>query len=73
MSYERAADLAGKASYTSAGGTVFAGFELNECAVIIGIIATLITLGLNWYYKQQHLKLSRRLAREHIDFDGDPE
>lgn len=73
MSYERAASLAGRASYTSAGGTVFAGFELNEWAVMIGIAATIITLILNWYYKAQHLRLSRQLAAHNVDFPEDSE
>lgn len=71
MSYERAASIAGKASYTSAGGTVFAGFELNEWAVIIGIAATIITLLMNWYYKAKHLALSEKLARERFDDMGE--
>lgn len=70
MSYERAASLASKASYTSAGGTVVAGFELNEWAIIVGIVATIVTLLMNWYYKSKHLKLSERLARERFDDMG---
>lgn len=62
VSYERAAEIAGNAAYTSAGGTVIAGLTLHDWAVVVGIIATIITAGLNWYYKQQHLKIARRNA-----------
>jgi len=67
MSHEQAAAIASKASYASAGGTIYAGFELNEWAVIVGIVATIITLAMNWYYKQQHLKI----ARKHFDVEDD--
>lgn len=60
MSYEKAAEIASKASYTSAGGTLVAGLTLNEWAMIVGIVATIASFGLNWYYKQKHLDLARR-------------
>lgn len=72
MPYERVADIASKATYTSASATIYAGFELNEWAIIIGIVATILTLGMNWYYKAQHLRLSEKLAREKFaDFEED--
>lgn len=68
MSYEKAAEVASKAAYTSAGGTFIAGISLNEWAILTGIAATIITLLMNWYYKEQHLKL----ARIHAELgDGD--
>lgn len=60
MSYEKAAEIASKASYTSAGGTLVAGLTLNEWAMIVGIVATIASFGLNWYYKYKHLQLARR-------------
>lgn len=63
MSFEeRAAEVAGKAAYTSAGGTLVAGLSLNEWAIIVGIFATVLTLCMNWYYKQKHLELARKHA-----------
>lgn len=67
MSHEQAAIIASRTSYITAGGTVFAGLELNEWAVVVGIVATIITLLMNCYYKQQHLKI----AREHFDVEDD--
>lgn len=65
MSYEKAAEIAGKAAYTSAGGTFIAGISLNEWAIIVGIVATVVTLLMNWYYKQKHLEL----ARHHFELE----
>lgn len=62
MSYERAAEVAGATAYASAGGTFVAGLSLNDWAMVVGIVATIITAGLNWYYKQKHLELARRNA-----------
>ena len=59
MSYEKAAEIASKATYTSATGTLVAGISLNELAIIVGIAATVISLLMNWYYKQKHLELVR--------------
>lgn len=61
MSYEQSAAITEKAAYTSAGGTMVAGFTLNEWAIVIGIIATIVTLLMNWYYKQKHLDLARKM------------
>ena len=63
ISYERAAEIAGNAAYTSAGGTIVAGLSLNDWAMVVGIIATIATALLNWYYKQKHLEIARRNAR----------
>ena len=69
MSYERAAEIAGQAAYTSGVGTVIAGLTLNDWAVLVGIAATVITAGLNWYYKQKHLEIARRNAGMYDDGD----
>lgn len=62
MSYERAAEVAGNAAYTSAAGAIIAGWTLNEWAMAVGIVATVFTALLNWYYKQKHLEIARRNA-----------
>lgn len=70
MSFEeRAAEVAGKAAFTSAGGTFMAGVTLNEVAMCVGIVATIVTLFMNWYYKQKHLELSRE--RSGVSEDDD--
>ena len=61
--YARAAEVTEKAAFTSAGGTIGAGFTLNEWAIAIGIVATIVTLLMNWYYKQKHLELVRERYR----------
>ena len=38
-------------------------------AIIIGIVATVVTLLMNWYYKQKHLDLARGMSRPSMD-DG---
>ena len=70
MRYEQSAEIAGKAAYASAGGTFVAGITLNEWAIIIGIVATIVTLLMNWYYKQKHLDLARERL---FDMDDDGE
>ena len=70
MSYEQSAEIAGKAAYASAGGTFVAGISLNEWAIIIGIVATVVTLLMNWYYKQKHLDLARGMSRPSMDDGG---
>lgn len=60
MSYERAAQIAEKASIASGGGTVVAGVTLNEWAILIGIAATIVTTLLNWYYKHKHFQLAKQ-------------
>ena len=66
MSYEKAAQVAERASLASAGGTGLAAFTLNEWAILVGIIATVVTTLLNWYYKHKHLQL----ARKHISLEN---
>lgn len=68
---ERAADIASKASYATAGGTLFFGLTLNECAAIAAIVATFITAAVNWYYRAKHYRLlEERLRFEQLK-DGD--
>lgn len=69
MSYEQSAEAAGKAAYASAGGTFVAGLSLNDFAIIVGIVATVITLLLNWYYKQKHLDIARSMSRPSVADD----
>jgi lipoprotein signal peptidase len=53
-----------KTPYVAAGGTGFAAFTLNDWAVIVGIVITILTFVLNWIYKQKGLRAIReRLAR----------
>lgn len=60
MAYERAAQVAERASLASAGGTGIAAFTLNEWALVVGIIATVVTTLLNWYYKHKHFQLAKQ-------------
>lgn len=46
---------------TAAGTAVFGGITLQEFAVWIGIITTLGTFILNWYYKAQTAKREAHL------------
>jgi hypothetical protein len=45
-----------KAPYAAAGGTGIAVFTLNEWAMIVGIVVTILTFVLNWYYKRKDEK-----------------
>lgn len=56
-----------KATYVSAGGTVYFGLTLNEIGVIVGIIATIVTLGMNWWFKREHLRIAQKAGTS----DGD--
>ena len=57
------------ATYTASGSAIIFGLSANEFAAISGVCIALLTFALNWYYKQQHLKLAReRMERE---TDGD--
>lgn len=59
--------IATPASYTSAVGTVYFGLTLNEIGVVVGIVATVVTLGVNWWFKLQHLRLARERAGAVVD------
>lgn len=57
------------AAYTASGSAIIFGLSAHEFAAISGVCIALLTFALNWYYKQQHLKLAReRMERE---TDGD--
>ena len=53
----RAAELSEKATYTSGIFTVLSGLALNEWAAIVGIIVTIGTGLVNWYYRAKHVRL----------------
>ena len=38
---------------------LFGAFSLNEWAIVIGIICTLGTFGVNWYYRWREYQLKR--------------
>lgn len=63
---QHAADIAARASYVSAGGTAFFGLTLNEIGVAVGIVVTIATAAVNWYYRHKHYLL----AVERANFDG---
>ena len=57
------------ATYTASGSAIIFGLSAHEFAAVSGVCIALLTFALNWYYKQQHLKLAReRMERE---TDGD--
>ena len=59
----------GDAALMSAGGTSVAAFTLNDWAIIVGIVATIATTLLNWYYKHKHLQLAKHRAEPEGDGD----
>ncbi len=63
---ERAAEISGKVSYFTSVSAVFAGITLNDVAIIVGIVATIVTAGVNWYYRAKHARLIEARAK----FDG---
>lgn len=62
--HERVANVSEKAAYVSSGGTVVAGYALSDWAIIVGIVATIISVAVNWYYRHQHLQLSKAAAAQ---------
>lgn len=58
-----ASEIAAKASYSSAISTLIAGLTLNDVAIIIGIVATVLTTAANIYYKRKQYKLEVDRAR----------
>lgn len=71
MSYQRSAEIAERAAYSFGLGTIGAGFTLNDIAIIVGIVATITTVGLTWYYKQKHLDLARRRFEKETEGGSD--
>lgn len=63
MSVDRAADLASRTSYGVSFGSILAGLTLNEWAAVVGIIATILTVLVNWYYKVKQFRVEVAKAR----------
>lgn len=47
---------------TGTGIIVIGGLSLSDWAIVIGIVCTVGTFALNWYYKRQELKLLQEQA-----------
>lgn len=58
--FSRIVEHSGKTAISTSLGTVVAALTLNQWALIVGIIATIITTAVNWYYKAKESKI--RLA-----------
>jgi len=57
-------------TYVASGSAFFLSF-INEYAAALGIIIAAITLVMNWWFKQEHLKLAKEVARtKKEDLDG---
>jgi len=53
-------------SYITGGATAGAGaLTLNDWAIVVGIITTVATFGLNWYYKAKDDKRRDRRSTDH--------
>lgn len=48
------------AAYVSSGATLYFGLTMNELGVAVGIVATIVTVIMNWYFKREHLKIARQ-------------
>jgi hypothetical protein len=60
----RVSQVVQKTPYVAAGGTSFAAFTLNEWGVLVGIVVTILTFLVNWYYKRKGVQAIReRLER----------
>lgn len=69
---EKTAATVEKAALTTAGGTVVFGLTWNECAAIVGILATVIMTTVSVYCKFRYLRLAEQRAEfEHQD--GEPD
>jgi len=64
---ERAAGAAAKATYVGGGGTALFGLTLNEVGVVIGVLFTVATFAVTWYYRHRHYKLQQRLTEAEIE------
>lgn len=61
---ERAADIAAGKAYTTSWITIFvAGLTLNDVAICVGIVVTIATGVINWYYRSKHYKLAEARAK----------
>ena len=52
---------------TGSATAMFGALSLNDWAIIIGIVCTVGTFALNWYYKQKEYKLLQTQA--HLEDD----
>lgn len=48
---------------TGSATVMFGALSLNDLAIIIGIVCTVCTFALNWYYKRQEFKLKQEQAQ----------
>ena len=42
------------------GTTVYGVLTANEWALAVGIVGTVMSVGLNWYFKRKHLEIARK-------------
>lgn len=56
-----------KAPYVAASYTGIASFTLNDWAILIGVVVTVLTGIVNWYYKRRSYQVWRRRMER-----GDP-
>ncbi len=56
MTSQGSFDMTGNATYAASASTVVAGIALSDWGIIIGILATLGTFGVNWWYKHKTFK-----------------
>ena len=54
---------------TGSATAVFGALSLNDLAIIIGIVCTIGTFSINWYYKRKEFQLMQ--AQAHIDDVGE--
>ena len=54
---------------TGSATAVFGALSLNDWAIIIGIVCTIGTFAINWYYKRKEFQLMQ--AQAHIDDVGE--
>ena len=59
---QSAAAAATTATYTASTGAVILGLSAHEFAAIVGVCIALLTFVINWWYKEQHLRLARQQA-----------
>ena len=52
---------------TGSATAVFGALSLNDWAIIIGIVCTIGTFAINWYYKRKEFQLMQ--AQAHLEDD----
>lgn len=57
---ETVANISERLGYAAGGGTVIAGIALNDAAMVLGIIATIATFIVNWYYRHKSYQLEKQ-------------